>query len=186
MTFDISKIKAELIGGGARPSLFNIFATFPEDLNEATKSSAERKLEFLCQAASLPGSTLASIPVPYMGRNAYVAGNRSFEPWQITVLNDEDFLIRQAFEAWSKAINSHQGNLRSAGVGSNPESYKGRFVVRQFSKEDDNTPIRKYVMEGVFPLEVAAIELNWGTENEIESFTVNLQIDWWELDQSVE
>ena len=197
MTFRIQDIKSELTLGGARPSLFKVRVTFPSDLGDLPANTtpggdadAERKLEFLCKAASIPASNVSNIEVPYWGRKIKVAGNRTFPEWSITIINDEDFSIRHGFEKWMEAINSHSTNVRTFGASSSPESYKGTAEVLQFAKEGrggepTDTPIRKYRFEGCWPSEVAAIELDWGTENEIEEFTVTLQYDLWELDPNL-
>ena len=186
MSFNIEKIKAELEYGGTRPSLFNVKMTLPSALESTAKDVAERKLIFLCQAASIPASTIGSINVPYMGRKIKVAGNRTFAPWEITVLNDEDFVIRKVFEEWMQAINDHTLNIRSRGVSSAPADYKTIFTVRQYAKDDDISPLRKYEFRGIFPTEVSAITLNWDTENEIETFTVTLDYDEWVIDESID
>jgi hypothetical protein len=186
MTFDINAIKSALADGGARPSLFNVQLALPTDLDIENRQVAQDKFTFLCRAASLPAETISEIPVPYMGRQIYVSGNRVFEPWTITVINDEDFLIRGVFEAWMDAINKRGDNIRADGATSSPNSYKGELIVRQFRKDDDETPARKYLFQGAFPTEVSAIELDWGTESAIEEFTVTLRYDRWDVDNTPE
>lgn len=186
MAFRIQDIKSALEFGGARPSHFNITMQLPDALDFGGKDQFNRKISFLCRAASLPASTMTPIQVPYFGRKIKVAGNREFAEWQITIINDEDFVIRNAFETWLAAINGHSSNLRNSGVTSAPETYKTDAVVRQFAKDNETNPIRKYRFQGLFPSETAAIELNWGSDNEIEEFTVTLQYDLWELDTSAE
>lgn len=186
MAFRIQDIKSALESGGARPSLFNVVLQLPGQIEVAGKDLFNRKISFLCNAASLPPSTIAPIEVSYFGRKIKVAGNRSFPEWQLTIINDEDFALRNAFEAWMGAINGHSSNLRNSGASSSPASYKTDSIVKQFAKDSETTPIRKYKFQGVFPTEVSPIELNWASENEIESFTVTLQYDLWELDTSSE
>lgn len=183
MAFSIQDIKSALQFGGARPSLFNVSVNLPAAIN-IDRSTFNRKISFLCNAAQLPASTIAPIEVSYFGRKIKVAGQRTFADWTITVLNDEDFVLRNAFETWMQAINGHSSNLRGLGASSSPESYKADAVVRQFAKDNDVTPIRKYKFQGMYPTEVSAIDLNWGTDNEIETFTVTLAYDLWELDNT--
>lgn len=186
MAFRIQDIKSALDRGGARPSLFNISLQLPGSIDIPGKDAFGRKISFLCRAASLPASTMTPIEVPYFGRKIKVAGARNFAEWQITIINDEDFVLRNAFESWLSAINSHAGNIRNSGATSNPESYKTDAIVRQYAKDNEVQPIRKYKFQGLFPSEVSAIELNWGEDNAIEEFTVTLQYDLWELDTSAE
>lgn len=190
MSFRIQDIKSELAFGGARPSLFQVQVNFPIALElpanptPGGQADAERKLTFMCKAASIPASTIAPIEVPYWGRKMKVAGNRTFPEWSITIINDEDFSVRHAFEEWMQAINLHSDNLRGNGASSSPSTYKGDAIVRQFAK-DEETPIRKYRFQGCWPSEVSAIELDWDTTDTIEEFTVTLQYDLWELDPNL-
>ena len=186
MPFNIQDIKSALEFGGARASHFNVAMQLPGTLDIPGKDVFNRKISFLCNAASLPPSTMTTIDVPYFGRKIKVAGNRTFPEWTLTIINDEDFTLRNAFEAWLGAINGHSSNLRNSGANSSPASYKTDAVVKQFAKDNEITPIRKYKFQGLFPSEVSPIELSWGTENEIESFTVTLQYDLWEVDNSAE
>lgn len=185
--FSIDDIKAKLEFGGARPSLFKVVVTLPDALQYAGKGVFNNKIEFMCRAASIPVGKTGTIEVPYLGRTVKYNGNRRFDDWQITIINDEDFAIRDAFEFWSSAINGHRSNVTNSGVTSRPSTYKSIAVVRQFSKDDQaTTPVRKYRFEGLWPSEVAAIDLNWGNENEIEEFTVTLAYDLWEVDRTAE
>jgi len=197
MAFKIQDIKTALEFGGARPSLFRVELDLPLAISggqilpqggsqAADKTTFKNKLSFLCNAASLPSSTIAPIEVSYFGRKIKVAGNRTFPEWTLTIINDEDFALRNAFESWMGAINGHTTNLRNSGATSTPDTYKVDGKVLQFGKADDQSPIRKYQFQGLFPTEVSAIETNWATENEIESFTVTLQYDLWVLDASKE
>jgi hypothetical protein len=121
---------------------------------------------------------LGIIEVPYFGRRIKMAGDRTFADWSVTVINDEDFLIRNAMEEWSNKINSLQGNLRQFGAAS-PLLYKANAQVTQFSKT--GTPIRTYQFNGIFPSAIAPIDLDWSATDQIEEFTVTFQYDWWEV-----
>jgi len=176
MARSIDNIKAELELGGARPSLFEV-SILPAVVGDALTMIP--KLTFLCRAASLPQSVQGVVEIPYQGRKIKIAGNRTFPEWSITVMNDEDFRIRNAFETWHKGINLHRENVRGLGATSAPASYKGRAEVNQLSKE--GALIRSYFFEGVWPSEVAAIPLDWGTVDAIEEFTITLQYDIWDI-----
>jgi hypothetical protein len=130
----------------------------------------------MCKAASIPASTVPSFTVPYFGRKIKVAGDRTYDPWTITVINDEDFLVRNAMEEWSHAINKPQQNKTEL---TNPNDYKTQAQVTQFGK--DGIPLRIYNFNGVWPSAVSEIALAWDTNDTIEEFTVTLEYDWWSV-----
>lgn len=184
MAFSITDIKSQLEFGGARPALFQVRITFPNGLNlgnnGGSASRAGQKFGFMCKTASIPAQTTGVINVPYFGRQYKIQGNKTFEDWNVTIINDEDFLIRATMEEWHKAMNSHEGNLRSNGATAAPSSYKGTAEVWQYSKAEGTLPVRKYVFEGLFPAQLGAIDLNWETEG-IEEFQVTFAYDYWEI-----
>ena len=139
---------------------------------------ADIKVPFLVKAAQIPASTLGTIEVPYFGRKIRLAGDRTFGDWTVTVINDEDFLIRNAMEQWSNQIQSLQGNLRTFG-GASPSLYKAQAQVTQFSKT--GVPIRTYQFSGIYPSNIAPIELDWNATDTIEEFQVTFQYDYWEV-----
>lgn len=176
MPFTVDNHRANLNGGGARPTLFDVTIPFP---TSAPDTAAATKLTFTAEASSLPASTVSEIIVPYFGRQIKLPGDRTFANWTITVQNDEDFKVRNAFERWMSALNSHFGNLRAP----NALSTAGHSVdayVKQYSKT--GPAIKGYKMIGVWPTEVSSIELNWAGDNNIEKFTVTLAYQWWEAD----
>lgn len=175
MAFDITKFKEALLGGGARPSLFEVTLNFPADVGGQLITPA---LTFLCKATSIPTSTVAPIEVPYFGRKVKFAGNRTYPEWTITVINDENFLIRNAFESWLDGINRHEANTRTYAE-TITNGYQATGTVSQLGKQ--GSTIRRYEFVNVFPSEVSPIELNWASENEIEEFTVTLQYDFWRI-----
>jgi hypothetical protein len=197
MTFNINQFKNQLTFGGARPSLFQVQLSLPLNLSDPTDngivdaaglpaSVVERKLAFMCKATSIPQSTVSSIDVPYFGRKVKVAGNRTFENWTITVINDEDFMIRKYMEHWLASINGHATNIKNSGITSEPASYQATAIVRQFSKGPEQLAIRAYKFANIFPTEVSTIELNWETVDAIEEFTVTFAYDFWEIDASAD
>ena len=107
MAFNINEIKSQLTFGGAKASLFQVAITNPID------GAGDLKTPFMVQAAQIPAAELGVIEVPYFGRKVKIAGDRTFAEWTVTVINDEDFLIRNAMESWMAAINSHEGNVTS-------------------------------------------------------------------------
>ena len=172
MAFRIEEIKSQLTFGGARQSLFQV------QFNNPANSVADIKLPFMCKASSLPASNLGNIIVPYFGRKINLAGDRTFEAWSITVINDEDFLIRNAMEQWTNSIQSLEGNLRQFGSAA-PLLYKSDAKITQYSKT--GLPIREYTFHGIYPASVSAITMDWGSTDAIEEFTVSFQYDWWDV-----
>lgn len=183
MPFNVNSFRTNgLVLGGARPSLFEIFfPTYPPNLISTgllpTKSSFGDKLTFLCNAASIPAFRVDAIPVFYFGRPIYFAGERSFEPWAVTILNDEDFKVRDFFEAWSNRMNMMTANVQE--IDSDPFGYKVDFAkVIQWGK--DGTLLREYNFFGMFPVIVGDIALSWDQGNRIEQFDVRFAYDWFE------
>ena len=171
MAFNINSFAGALKDGGARSSLFEVQITNP------INGVADIQVPFMCRAAQIPGSSLGTIPVSYFGRQIKVAGNRTFEPWTPTIINDEDFAIRNAMEQWSNAINSLQGNVNTAG-GSAPSLYKSNATVTQYSKTGEI--LRVYDFIGIYPSDISTIDLGWDQEA-IEEFAVTFQYDYWQV-----
>jgi len=170
MAFNVNEFSGALKAGGARPSLFQVQITNP------INGVADAQVPFMCKAAQIPEATLSSIDVPYFGRQVKVAGTRTFAEWSPTIINDEDFAIRNAMEQWSNAINSFQGNVNTAG-GTAPSLYKANAQVTQFSKTGEI--LRVYDFVGIFPTVVAAIDLGWENGDAIEEFQVTFAYDYW-------
>lgn len=171
MAFNINEFKSQLVGGGARPSLFQVQITNPID------GIADFKVPFMVKAAALPESTLGSYVVPYFGRQVKYAGDRIFADWPVAIINDEDFAIRNAMESWSNAINSHDSNTRAL-----PQDYKSNAIITQFSK--DGSALRTYVFEGLYPVAIDSIPMSWEASDVIEEFGVTFQYDMWRVEGS--
>lgn len=171
MAFNINEIRAQLEFGGARSSLFQIAVTNP------VFPAADIKLPFLCEAATIPTSNIGAIQVPYFGRLINVPGDRTFDPWSVTVINDEDFAIRNALEAWQNAINALERNIAQRGAP--PVNYKSQAIVTQYSK--DGSELRTYQLNGIFPTTIGEISLAWGEQNTIERFQVTWVYDNYEV-----
>lgn len=168
MAFAISDIQSQLQHGGARPSLFQVNIFNPLD------GRGQVKQPFMIMAASIPDSTVGAIPVPYFGRSINVAGVRQYQPWQVEVINDEDFLVRAGFESWVAQINTPVTNIRATGT-SAPAAYKSRGQVLQYSQTGQ--VIKTYNFEGLFPIQVGQIQLSWQAGNQIEIFPVTFALD---------
>jgi hypothetical protein len=182
MTFNIDQFRTAMQYDGARPNLFEVVLAFPNFVE--LRNNASGRSRFFVKSAQLPGSTMGTVTVPYFGREVKVAGNRTFADWTCTVLNDEDFVIRQAFERWHRGINGNVSNLREPGaVSTSPlapgTSYAVDAEVYQYSKAG-GTPIKKYRFVGMFPNDISTIDLDWGSNDTIEEFTVNFSYQYWE------
>jgi len=168
----ISDFKSKLTGGGARPNLFEVALAFP-GIAPADNNVLD-KARFLVKAAALPASNVAPIDIPFRGRILKIAGDRTFDTWTVTVINDTDFAIRGAFEKWMNAIN----NVADATGESNPLNYKSDAYVFQLNREGET--IRTYRFYDVFPTNVSQIELSYDSSDTLEEFTVELQVQYWE------
>lgn len=167
----VDDFKSKLRGGGARANLFKATINFPGYAGGDVELTS-----FLCKAAALPASQVGIITVPFRGRQLKVAGERTFDTWTTTIINDTDFNIRNAMERWMNGINGHQSNTGLT----NPLDYQADLVVEQLDR-DGNT-LKKYNFRGCFPTAVAAIELSYETADAIEEFTVEFQVQYWESD----
>jgi hypothetical protein len=172
MAFNINEIKSQLTFGGAKASLFQVAITNP------INGVADLKTPFMVQAAQIPEATMGVIEIPYFGRKVKVAGDRTFAEWTVTIINDEDFLIRNAMEQWMASINSHESNTTQLGTSSASE-YKAQAQITQYGKTGD--ALRTYNFNGLFPTTIGAITMDWGSNDAIETFEVTFQYDWWNV-----
>ena len=160
----LDEFKANLIGGGARANQFRVTFNTPGAI--ATGLDV-RKASFLIKAAALPGQTIGEIAIPFRGRNLYIAGDREFEVWETTVINDTDFNVRNAIERWLNAINDLATNT---GL-SNVADYTADLTVEQMDRDD--TVLKSYILRNCMPQGTGAIELSYETTNAIEEFSVS-------------
>jgi len=182
----LDAFKGRMIGGGARPNLFECELYFPDDAIPAgtTRDALTDRTRFMVKAANLPASNISPINIPFRGRNLKVAGDRTFDPWTITIINDVDFSIRTAFERWMNLINKHEDN---AGL-TNPTSYQKDLYVKQLGRaevqgatptSDARVPVLKqYKFLGTFPTNVSDIALSYDSSDTIEEFSVTLEVQW--------
>lgn len=174
MAFNVQNFRASLQLDGARASLFEVVMNLPP---AAGFTALDQEVRFKARATSLPGDSISSVSVPYFGREIKVAGTRTFTDWSFTVINDENFLIRNNLELWMSGLNSHVGNLRNPALATH-NLYQADAWVTQFGKTGDI--IKQYRIVGAFPTDVAAIDLDWSEGDRIEEFTVTLAYQWWE------
>ena len=184
----INDFKSRLVGGGSRPNLFECVLNFPDQLGV----NVDDDFRFMVKAAQIPGSTISTIPVPFRGRTLKIAGDRTFDPWTITIINDTNYKIRNAFEKWMNFMNRHDDN---AGV-ITPAAYQREMLVYQLGRGVVNTggasgarlpettsqmPVLKtYKLYGCWPSDITPMELSYDSSDTIQEFSVTLQYQWWD------
>lgn len=181
----ITDFKGQLTGGGSRPNLFEVEMAFPGDVG--VDAATLTKGRFLCKAANLPASNVASIDVPFRGRVLKVAGDRTFDPWTITIINDTDFKLRHSFETWMNLLSKLDNNTGYI----DPASYQSDMIVYQLGRDVDGTKksgatgnvstLRSAKLFGCFPTNVSALDLSYDATDTISEFTVELQVQYFEL-----
>lgn len=183
MTFNINDFRGKLVGGGARANLFQVIINTPTGANVALNTE---QMSFMCKAAALPGSTVGTIDVPYFGRFIRLAGDRSFEDWVVTVINDEPFDLRNAFERWQSAMASFDtkgGKKTGLGATGNPATYSANGQIIQYGKEGNI--IKTVNLINMFPSRVGEINLSWEQANQIEEFQVTFSYDYFTSDSAI-
>lgn len=205
MAKSISDFKSYLKKGGARPNLFLVRLNFPSQLgqvadigNITSSANLTTQAEFMVKTAQIPASNIGTIEVPFRGRMLKVAGDRTFEPWSVTVVNDGNFEVRKAFETWSRGINALTENVSQLGYGADGgASYCVDMTVFQLSR-DGQTPnrtpsnpntsgvdgmdvIRAYKFYDAWPSAVSSIDLSFEANDQIEEFTVEFQYNFFEV-----
>lgn len=190
----ITGFKERLAGGGARPNLFEIsIPAFPTNLGVTWGQEEVRTLNFLCKAAAIPGSSITPIDIPFRGRSLKIGGERSFAPWNISIINDEDFRLHSAFMQWMNGINK----LENSTGATSPSSYMKDAYVYQLGRGADLgrftrtnsaaggsvgnvpvTPLRTFKLYDVWPSDVGEIPLSYDSDNVIEEYSVEFQVQW--------
>ena len=170
---NITDFKAQMFGGGARPNQFRVDLTYPSFVSSGLGTVVGLNSQFLCKASQLPASTVSNVEVFYRGRPVKFAGERTFQPWTITVYNDTTFTVRNAMEAWSNGVANFTGTngLTSA------RDYQVDLSVYQLDRNGD-APIKKYTFINAYPILVGQIALDYDANNVIETFEVEFQYDY--------
>ena len=195
-TRTLSQFKSKLAGGGARPNLFEIsIPTFPTAIAEAWSPGDDNEngmFKFLAKATSLPASNLGSIEIPFRGRTLKVAGDRTFDDWTVTIINDEDFKLRTAFERWSNVIS----RLDDATGVTNPSSYMTDGFVQQLGRGPtantgsndggESSVLRTYKFFDVFPVTVGEVALSYDTTDTLEEFDVTFRYQYFTIGNSTQ
>lgn len=176
MPLNITEFKGALTGDGARPNMFQV------TIDNPVSPLGNFKTPFLVKVAEIPAATIGEIQLFYQGRPVKYAGDRTFADWTVTIINDEDFIVRDAMERWNNAINGFRTNARDPGFVL-AANYKSNATVTQLSKT--GIPLRTYAFQGIFPKEISNIALDWGGNDTIEEFTVTFSVDLWEVGRGV-
>jgi len=177
MPFNLNKFLANgLVWGGARPSKFDVQLTLPPELSGIDTNFAgtnTSKFTFSCKAASIPSFQVGVVPIPYFGRKIKSAGDRTWDDWRITVMLDEDYVTRAAFEAWNNGINNIESNVMTTSL--DGEAYKADWTVTHYSK--DGNPIAVYTVHNGWPRALGPITLDWDGTDRISQFEVDVAFD---------
>ena len=177
MAFTISEFRGKALNNaGARANLFDVTMT---GASAAGLNASE--FTFACKAAQIPAMAVATIDVPYFGRTIKVPGNKTFDNWSVTVINDEEFLIRNAMEKWLAAMGTHEGNIATIGntFGASGGTLYGQATVQHYSKGGGALSQAKYNFVNIFPVSLSEIALAWDANDAIEEFTVEFAYDYW-------
>jgi hypothetical protein len=181
----ITNFRDRLVGGGARPNFFEVNITLPESVSKF--ADVDTDMRFMIKAAEIPAANIGNIPVPFRGRVLPVAGDRTFDPWTVTVINDQSFNIRDAMEQWSNSIN----DLQFDGGITSPAAYQTEAFVTQLGRTtgdnsgqlsaggDNMQQIRQYKFFGIYPNTVSSIPLDYGQTDQIEEFQVTFNYIYW-------
>ena len=176
----IDTFKTKLKGGGARANLFKVTLSFPSG---TTVGGEVDEASFLCKTAQLPGSTVGQFEVPFRGRILKMPAERTFDNWTVTILNDTDFKIRNAFERWSSEMAGHAFNTGLL----DPGSYQKDLIVEQLDRQqggpgsapEEGQVIKACNIVGAYPASISPIELSYDTTGEIETFDVEFAYQYW-------
>ena len=171
MSQGISQFKGQFSGGGARPNLFKVAMQFPGSVGV----NAPQLSEYLIKAASLPGSVVGEINVPYRGRKMKIAGDRTFANWTVTIYNDTDMFLRNAFESWMSLIGQNAANISTASPAL--DGYMVDLAVYQLDRQEQVTKSYKFI--DAWPVNIQDIPLDFDTNDAIEEFTVEFAYQYW-------
>lgn len=175
MPFNINNFTETMRFGGTRPHLFEVRLVLPPNLLTQGKGAFLKDFPLKATATQIPSSTVEAIPVFYQGRAVNFSGNRSYAPWTVQIINDEDFSIYDSFIGWLSALNDPIENVRNNGFTSRPDQYKSQATIIQYGQ--DETVIKSWECRGIFPINVTEITLAWQETNQIQQFQVTFAVD---------
>ena len=186
---NIQSFRDRMIGGGARPNMFEVNIDLPDQIGK--DKNRDENMRFMIKAAEIPAANIGNIPVPFRGRVLPVAGDRTFDPWTVTIINDASFDIRRVMEEWSNLINDLQFDIGDI----NPADYQTSAQVFQLSRQSQGSggastgrkgeiiqTLRTYNFEGIYPNAVSSIPLDYGATDQIEEFQVTFNYLFWTAD----
>ncbi len=156
-----------LAGGGARANQYEIQITGSPVPNGT--------FSFLCRSAQIPGMTVGEVPVAYRGRQIFVAGDRTYDAWTVTVFSDTAWSLRSSFETWSDKIAEMDESIKGAVA---PNDYYGIAQVKQFDRAGGRKAY--YVLQDVWPTAVDPIDLAYDTNDAVMEFSVTLRFNYME------
>ena len=163
----------QVVKQGVRPNMFQVDISFPGSVE-----ADQTLVSYMCKSAVLPASNIGVIEVPFRGRTVKIAGDRTFDNWSATFINDKEMKSRSYFEQWLNQINSHKENTSQI---IDPTEYGRSLVVRQLEKDNSQAgeELRSYKLWYAFPISTSAIDLAYDSNDQIEEFTVVFQYSYW-------
>jgi len=176
MPFSIDTFRTNALNSsGARANLFDVKMTGATGVGLTIS-----EFTFACKGAAIPAMAVGVVEVPYFGRVIKVPGNKTFDNWSTTVINDEDFNVRNAFEKWMAAMGTHKENKVAVGGGTAGGfgGLYGSASVTQYAKE--GKALETYSFINIFPVSMSEIALAWDANDAIEEFTVEFAYDYWQ------
>ena len=178
MAFTIDTFRqTALSAGGARANLFDV--TISDIDSNLLTAIAVKEFKFACKAANIPAMAVGVVEVPYFGRVVKVPGNKTFDNWSVTIINDEGFLVRNGFEKWVASMGTHIGNVQSSASSTLASGLYGNATVQHYGKEGATSKIASYNFVNIFPVSVSEIALGWYSNDAIEEYTVEFAYDYW-------
>jgi hypothetical protein len=175
----IDEFKNKLTGGGARANLFRVDGTFPAVAVAQAGVNPALHIQFMARSASIPAVSIAPVTTFFQGRPLVLAGDRTFAPWSIQVINDSSYPLRKAFEAWSNRINTIATNVSRLGLA----NYAQEWKVTQLDREGRDVQTYKFI--DCWPSDIGAIQLDFNTKESIEEFSVTIQYQYYEISSGV-
>lgn len=169
----------QTIQQGVKPNLFQVDIQLPASHPDYGKDSD--LVNILCKSAGIPAANLGTIEIPFRGRVVKIAGDRTFDNWSVTFINDAGFKIRGYMERWLEAMNSHEGNTSDLFLPNATTGFTADLKVKQLERDNSSTIIREYLFKDAFPTSVSQIDLAYDSNDQIEDFTVDFQYQYWEV-----
>ena len=151
-----------LQGGGARANQFEVSFT-----------ALGNQFIFLCRAAQIPALTIGEVTVPFRGRFVYVPGDRTYDPWTVTVMNDRSYAIRSTLEAWMNDLQDIGSSTASSAIG---QAVYRQVNVTQMDRNDNR--IRTYTLYDAWPTALDAIDLAFDTNDAVEEFGATFRFNY--------